>query len=156
MLKTLSKILLSQNQRCLLGLEDSNLLTNQKCEKVETQEPVSIKIINSTSFDDIFGSQNNSNAPYATTTPLDHDHLPNYLSKSTSPEFRLKIENLINNFANEKANSQNMKILKLAYGFMEDPNFVNDENSEDHDHNPQYLNLKTEESSNALFSSHKH
>ena len=151
MLKTLSKILLSKNQRCLLGLEDSNLLTNQKCKSIETHEIIPVQNINTAFHETIFGRRKSVlsplSTPYIIETPLDHDHLPSYLSKEVDPEFRFKIDNLISNFADEKVTAHNMKILKLAYGFIEE-----DESQAQND----LLNspvLITEESSNSLFKS---
>ena len=48
------------------------------------------------------------------TTPY-----PSYLSDGLHIEHRNKINALISSFADEKVTPQNMKILKLAYGFIE-------------------------------------
>ena len=59
----------------------------------------------------------------------------------------MKVDNLISNFAEEKVTAQNMKILKLAYGFIEE-----DEVTKEQEKSKDFV-LKTEESNNALFES---
>ena len=148
MLKILSKIILSQNQKWLLGLEDSNLLTNHFCNSQEEYEINAVQSISSTYYESIFGQRKSIIGPNLVadliTSPLDHNHLPSYLSKDIDLEFKMKVDNLISNFAEEKVTAQNMKILKLAYGFIEE------DKMEKEDEGFREFILKTEDSNNAM------
>ena len=151
MLKTLSKIVLSKNQKWLLGLEDSNLLTNNTLKNKESNEINVAQNINNDFHENIFGQRKSIIGPNLTAAtidiPLSHEHLPSYLSQEPDLDFRMKVDNLISNFAEEKVTAQNMKILKLAYGFIEE-----DEVTKEQEKSKDFV-LKTEESNNALFES---
>ena len=67
------------------------------------------------------------------------------MSNEADFEFKMKVDNLISNFADEKVTAQNMKILKLAYGFIEE-----DEVTKEQEKSKDFV-LKTEESSNYMF-----
>ena len=85
MLKILSKIILSQNQKCLLELENSSLLTNGFFKAKEEYEINSVKSINISHNEKVFEQKRPENSQKLVastmTNPLNHNHLPSYLSK---------------------------------------------------------------------------
>ena len=119
MLKMLMKILLTDDQIKLIALENSNVLCNDMGRnkfEYENQIAQNDNVIQVSCSTDQNIQNHDLQEPQV---EISHEDLPKYLSKKSDEDFKHKIEKIVADFSNQEINSQNKKLLHLAYGIIE-------------------------------------